>query len=523
MSGTDTTSVVRATINNLATFISTNIGMSSPTYTEIFTLIQTYVQENGQIAIPLSNVSVDYETNKAELESMLLSPSNSWQDKVNTGTGETITQLMATILTFNQFAIVRSAQETMIPTAAIDSSIYTGTVFLGVRLTRKIPADNPCSLTRSGDTTSSLEIDPYTQFVAGGVFLFNRDTLIWPSGQATITTDLFEGQTQSLDFNSDGTAYQQYIIGTDDYSISDIDTIVTVNGLQWNRTQFQTYFNIGLWEYGPSDQVFEDESAPDGNVNISFGNGINGQIPTSGSPIVINYIITNGQAGNVDLTAQTVSCTSVQNVTGTITAIAAGGTDEKSASDYKILGPGLFFAKYRAVSRSDQAAIARQYPGVLDAIFLGQQELFPSDLRYAMVTQATLLTNTVWDDADFAAFVLWFSNLNIAQQQVLRLDPTPVTSNITASVYLKPTASSLTAIQNLIIANLQAEFALQAGVLGYSRPISDFGRVIENSDPNVDYYDLSTPNADITVTQTQYFLPGTITLNMAYTTRGTLS
>jgi len=518
----DTISVVRATINNLATFISQNIGTDLPTYDKIFSLIQTYVQVNNPIDIPLSQVSVDYETNKAEITS-ILTATQTWQDRTNAGTGETLIQMIATALTFNQFEIVRAAQETMIPTAVLDNSIFTGTTFLGVRLSRRVPAHHPVTLIRAGDLTNSLSINAYTQFQAGGLFLFNRGVLTWPSGTDTISADLYEGQTQSTATTSTGASYQSYTVGARDYTISDIDTIVLIDGIPWTRTQYQQYFNTGLWEYASDAQVFEDLTTPDGNVSINFGNGINGQIPTAGSVITINYVSTSGAAGNIDITSSTISCGSNNDIGGTVTSMGFGGDNERTASDYRTLSPGLFFAHYRAITRADQAVIARTYPGVIDAIFQGQQELYPNDLRYMMVTKVTLLTNSTWTDTAWTEFISWFSNLNIAQQIVLRNDPVAVSIDITANVFIKPTASSLTIIQNLINANLRGAFVPRVGSLGYSWYMSDIEAIIKGSDPSVDYFDVTLPFGDTVVTALQYVTLRLVTLNMAYSQRGVLS
>lgn len=513
--------VVRASVTDLANYVVTNT--TGPlTVDNLIGMIQAYVISHGNIDIPLSNVSVDYEVNLAEIQS-ILSSTSTWWDTTNAGTGQTLIQMVATALTYNQFAIVRAAQETMTPTAVIDSSIYMGTQFLGVRLARRIPAVQPASLTRSGDLTSSMVINPYTQFVAGGVYLFNRDSIIFPASMANIAIVLYEGQVQFTSFTSDGTPYQSFEVGANDYTISDIDTTVTINSVPWSRTAFQQYFDIGLWEYGATDQVFQDTTTPDGNLLIDFGNGFNGVIPTNGATIAINYVSTNGQQGNVDLTGSTIVCNSQRLITGTITGRAINGTDEKSAQDYKTLGPGLFFAKYRAVGRTDQASVARRYPGVIDAIFEGQQELHPSDLRYMMVTRATILPVTPWATADWDNFIAWFNNLNIAQQIILPNNPTAVPMNITANVFIKSASVSLAAIQNLIIANLQSAFILKAGVLGYSRYISDVDDIIKSSDSSIDYYDIILPVSDTIISIYQYVTLGTLTINVAYSTRGTLS
>ncbi len=67
------------------------------------------------------------------------------------------------------------------------------------------------------------------------------------------------------------------------------------------------YVNGKLWPTQSSilDMVFEQESCmvktgQSGGVDVFFGNGYNGQIPPIGSTILIEYLITDGEAGNID-------------------------------------------------------------------------------------------------------------------------------------------------------------------------------------------------------------------------------
>jgi hypothetical protein len=516
-------SVIRAAVTDLSNFIISNSVGGPPLTTDILVgILQTYMASRANLNIPLTNVSVDYEQNKAELEA-ILATTNTWKDAYTAATGQALIRMISAALTYDQFSLVRSAQETMLPTATIDSSIYTGTKHLGVRLARRIPAGIPVTLTRGGDTSISYTILLYSTFISNGVNLFNRDILTFPSGSASITATLYEGSVQTTAFISNGGAFQSLEIGASDYTISDIDVVVKVNNIVWSRTSYQQYFNVGLWEYGPNDQVFEDETTPDGNVNINFGNGINGSVPTIGTNIAISYVNTNGQEGNIDLTGATVDFSANNLIAGLITGIGVNGTDEKSASDYKTLGPGLFYAKYRATNRASHAAIARRYPGVIDAIFEGQQELHPSDLRYCMIQRATLLTNTVWSSDDWTAFINWFENLGIANGIIQSNNATAVPVNFTANVFIKSISIPATTVQNKIIANARAKFLPRAGILGYSRYISDFEDIIKKSDVSIDYFDITTPTSDTVINAYQYVTLGTITINIDYSTRGTLS
>lgn len=514
--------VIRAIVSDLANFVVNTAAGGVLTTDQLIGILQTYMASRPPVDIPLTNVSVDYEQNKAEIEAIVAS-SNAWKDNYTAAVGAALIRIGATILTYDQFSLVRSAQETMLPTAVIDSSIYAGTKHLGVRLARRIPSQMAVTVTRTGDTSSGQTITAYTQFNCAGVRLFNRDDIIFPSGVASIGVLLYEGSVQTTSFVSTGESFLNFELGAGDYTISDIDTVVRVNNLAWTRTQFQQYFNIGLWEYDTNDQVFEDETTPDGNVNITFGNGVQGAIPPAGATITISYVSTNGQEGNVDLTGQTLVANFLNGISGTVTGVGINGTDEQSAATYKTLGPGLFFAKYRATDITSHSAVARRYPGVIDAIFEGQQTLHPSDLRFMMIVRATLLTQTTWLTPDWDAFIAWFQDLGIANIIIQSNTPTAVPVNFSVNVFVRSVSTPLNVIQNKIIANLKAAFTPRAGILGYSRYLSDFEPIISDADPSVDYFDLISPTTDTIAGKYQYITLGTITVNMGYSTRDPIS
>jgi hypothetical protein len=74
---------------------------------------------------------------------------------------------------------------------------------------------------------------------------------------------------------------------------------VQINGITWSPTVSDNpYYSIGLWEYGASDTVYYSRTTADGNVAITFGNGINGATPSNGATVTIQYVTTMGAAAN---------------------------------------------------------------------------------------------------------------------------------------------------------------------------------------------------------------------------------
>lgn len=543
---------IRTTVSSLSNFILANMP-SEVTLQSIMNLLTTYAALYPNKVMPISAVQPDFEANKAELQA-LLSNQSAWSDLAISGIGETILEMIATFQTYNQFAVEQGLHEAMITVAVIPSSIFTATKMLGVRIQRRVPAACPVTLTRTGSLTNSLTLPPYVAFTIGGIPYFSRgflqstnDSITFAAGAATISATLYEGSLSGNLYVSNGTAYQSLTFGSSDFTISDSDIIVYVNSAKWNSTNVNsmastpisvvpTNYSVGLWEFGSDatvnslDLVYYETTTADGNVQLQFGNNINGVIPPLNSIIQVMFATTNGADGNSILTGATVACTDATStdmygnlLSGLLTGVATGpsinGMNERSANEYATLAPGAFVAKNRPTNRLGYPSFATQYPGVIDAVFRGQQEIAPLDLKYMMVVEACILTDPTlpdWGDSDWEAFILWLQTNGIANTQILRRTAQPISPApaITANLFCNNSVP-LNVVESLTLASIQALYKPRIGIIGYPFYRSDIENAIRNAAPTVlDYFTLAAPTYDAIPTSIQYVKPGLITLNM---------
>ena len=468
--------------------------------------------DSNQVA--LSSVSPDFEALVSQLQAALASK-NSWVDILTSATGQTLIDFMCSIGAYDQLSIERAAQEVMLDSAQLESSILTIARLLGVRVIRKSPADVQVTLNNS-DTTASYVIPAYTQFFINQNYYFNRDAIIFIVGQSTLTTTLYQGQLNNAQFISDGTSFQIYQVGNSDFAVSDTDIICSINNTTFTRT------TTPLWQASATDTVFFDSTTADGNAEFTFGNNIYGVAPGSGTTILFTYATTLGSEGNVSITGQVVTQNVFSNITGTTSSNAADGADQRDPSFYKVLAPGMYSAKQRAVTRDQYRAIAATYPGVIDCLFRGQAETYPSDKTYMNIIFATILTNPVWNNNQWIAFTAFMTSQDIFGLQFNRVDPTSISINIVANVYCK-TNSNLTNVEQSLITALNAQFALKLGTLGFNQYLSDIYATLLESTTFVDYVDVITPTGDTIVTALQYVVLNSITLNMFYSTRNNVT
>lgn len=104
-----------------------------------------------------------------------------------------------------------------------------------------------------------------------------------------------QGKFQVQKFTSDGSEIQTFIVSTRGFDIEQFEVFVFVNGTMWNKVNH-------LYDMLPNDTSCWVRSTLSLNkgIDIIFGNGYNGRIPSIGSIIEIRYIISDGLKGNIN-------------------------------------------------------------------------------------------------------------------------------------------------------------------------------------------------------------------------------
>jgi len=501
--------------------------------TTIQGILSTYVALYSTAALPLTAIQPDYESNVAELQNILnTSPNPAWNNTSESGTGQTLIEMIATAQAFNQFSVERGLQESMLDFAQLPSSIYAITRMLGVRLARCSPSSLTASFVLPMTFAGSITINSYTQFSISGIDFYNDTQIIFPPNTTTQIVTLYQGTVQSAMLYSTGQALQTFSLTAPDFSIADASINCLVNGALYMPTTFTSFYATGLWEYGPSDNVFYQSTDASGNATLTFGDGNFGAIPPVNAQINLTYATTLGAGGNLTLDGTTFSYSTIAPVaTGSInlsiactaTSNAENGSNQRQAAEYKIISPGSFAAKDRPSTLIDYNAFALNYSGVIDAYFQGQASFAPNNLNFMMVVQVAILAVPTWTLAQFQAFVTWLQPYAAANIQFIQLTVTEQVVNITANVFCTDQIP-LSTLENLIIGNLTTLFTPRAGYLGYSIYMTDITNTIINSDPNgnIQYVQLLSPGTDQIVFPQQWLSLGAINLNMQISNRSTI-
>jgi predicted phage baseplate assembly protein len=109
---------------------------------------------------------------------------------------------------------------------------------------------------------------------------------------------------------------------------------------------------------GPDDRVYEFDATAG---RVTFGNGVNGRVPTQGSQVLINYAVSDGEAGDVARNRQW-KVTGFEGAFGINTDPVTGGAAPFGPIDQRREARRRSRVEHALVSSDDIAAAARALP-----------------------------------------------------------------------------------------------------------------------------------------------------------------
>lgn len=467
-------------------------------------------------------------TVKPDLEDLIqqltgeLSTKEAWADLVESGTGQTLIEFMASLGTMQNFNLERQIQELFTTTASIDTSIYTIARMLGVNPRRKVSATTKATLTLAAALPGSITIPPLTQFKVGDNLFYNPSEIIFLTAQ-TVVTDitLVQGEIFNRNFSSSGTNFQEFSLGSA-FTANENLMQVKVNSTPYTRER------RSLLTYGSSDTVFLEFTMPDGSIRIIFGNGIFGTIPPPSAAIVVTSATSKGQDVNTATSGLTVSL--VDNVTspygfvdltGLTTSGIVGGAPEASASTLRYTAPRLYASAGRAITRNDWKAISIDFPSsdIVDAFPYGEYEVASTDNTLMNVVNVVMLPSTgvALTAPEKTAYLDYIDDFKHFTTQVVVVDAIPSVVNIDLEAFYFDGVDPV-ALQSLINDQINELFEIKLGSLGRTFHLSDIVDLVKNN-TGVDYVILNDPTTPIVLDRNEFASLNTVTLTMTPTDR----
>lgn len=325
----------------------------------------------------LNYTDIDWETIVLNLRNRL-KLRDSWKDVGASGTGETLIELFAYILTNGNYYTERRATESYLPTARLLSSVKNLVALIGYSPKRKTSAVGTLTFSIVAPLTKNVYIPKNTSCGSSIKYLTSEDSVI-EKGQLSVTSNAIQGEVAQLEISSNGVANQEYLINSTEVENS-ANTInptlkIVVNGVLWTKVDSFISSDGESTNYRIINEM-------DGTVTVVFGDGVNGVIPVIGESIVISYVKSSGLSGNVVNTGMIITINSTiydedgVAVTTTVTNNSSflGGDDAEDIEEIRYEAPRVFKTGQRAVNKEDFIAILENYPGIANVNVWGEKE-----------------------------------------------------------------------------------------------------------------------------------------------------
>jgi len=339
----------------------------------------------GGLPIQIDTLARDYESLREVLIALIPTLTPEWTDFFEADPGIVLVELMAYIGSAQQYATDRVQNESYLLTAQQRSAVVDLLRLIGYELppgsAAQVPMvvqiDTPLTLSASYAVRSEASANsPSLTFE-----LLNAVTLpsagYWaPSSVASavsnalgvpvnVSDDLVFVHGVSINAEnlgvSNGQSNQRFTLARSPLALNPDGSsplVVRVAAVTW--TQVETFL-----EAEPTDQVYRILIDANGEVQVIFGDGINGRIPLLAASIDTDYRIGGGSdANSVGVSRVTTQVSPVAGVLQIFNPVQpSGGADAQSNNDAKRLGPLSLRALNRAVTLEDFETLALQTPG----------------------------------------------------------------------------------------------------------------------------------------------------------------
>lgn len=269
----------------------------------------------------------------------------------------------------------RISQEAYLPTATQRLSLLNIAQLLGYTVSNGVPASG--SVTFTNGTSAAISIPAGTkvatafQLSSDAPVTYQTNTLASCPANGTVTVAVTQGVTYSMvpigmTTGQPGQTLKLPMTDVIDHSVSIF--VQTVSGnQQWTQVQY-------LVDSGPEDMVWSSFVDANGLTNITFGDGVNGLIPSTGLTVWATFTVGAGSAGNqaagvVGTIVNAIDGLSVvQNSDGSFQSTQmSGGADPESNDHIRANAPASFQTQGRAVSPQDFQNLVLSVPGVTTA------------------------------------------------------------------------------------------------------------------------------------------------------------
>lgn len=257
------------------------------------------------------------------------------------------------------FYLDRRTTDTYLVTARTRKSISRLCRQLGYRMRGAVASSVSLQVTAPTSAIYPFTLPKGFQFQGPKETIFEaaQDVSFTAAGTKNVTC--YEGDTLSETFFSDGTENQPFELRKvpDGKFVVEGTISVRVNGDAWVESEFITFDKTDQYEAGLNDDP----------PTVRFGDGVAGNIPTTGAEIVVEYVSCFGKVGQVgkETINAVVTDLIVANAAVDLVVLnakgAVGGDDAEDLEHARIYAAKVWKTRLVAVTRGDYESLAGGY------------------------------------------------------------------------------------------------------------------------------------------------------------------
>lgn len=293
----------------------------------------------------------------ARIQSLFITEFN---DFVTSGTGQMLIDIVAWAAETLSFYIDRQATESYLATARTRKAVNRLARQVGYKMAASVSAIVDLDVNLSQVYVINITIPVGFQFKGPNDLIFEAvESITFPAGEGPTSLarkiGVREGETRVETFVSDGSRNQIFRLNPGSGRAVAGESVTTrVDGVDWTEQEIITFDQTNQYEIGYNDEP----------PTLRFGDGVAGNVPSTGAEIRIEYVANSGLAGLVqsesieDVESPLVVSATVIPLIITNPKPTSGGFDQESLTSAKINAPRVFKTRQVAVTREDYESLA---------------------------------------------------------------------------------------------------------------------------------------------------------------------
>jgi hypothetical protein len=308
---------------------------------------------------------LDFDSHFDDLQSrMQIKFADDFNDFALSSLGIMLIDIISFGLDSLSFYLDRRTTDLYLETARTRKSVSRLTRQLGYKMRAAVSASADLDVSVVDPVAVSVPIPAGFQFQGPNDLVFEAAQEVeWSPAEQTAgtvkTVPVYQGQTFTESFVSDGTANQSFQLQRvpEESFVVAGSVIVTVDGSDWEESEFLTFDTTDQFEVG-----FNDEPP-----TLRFGDGVAGNIPLVNASIDVTYVASRGKEGLVNAgTITDVVAPLVVNFNSVNLSInnprgSSGGDDPEDLTHAKLFAGDVYKSRFVAVTREDYEALAGSF------------------------------------------------------------------------------------------------------------------------------------------------------------------